>query len=115
MSDLRESIITLLCHQYGIVPLTYDDKDVNRILAALPRDEQVRMKRKFRKMWRKGVLRAEFPARAGEAYKESMLLQRRRKTGLGADAPTREQKKVRKAIVLRRIFGEMNNFFKEKV
>jgi len=98
MNDLRSAVETLIYHQLGIVPLSYDERDINRILSNLPADESRRMKRKFRKLWRKESncqppsytkLGRQFAAR----YKTQM--------GYGEITPTKAHKRHRKLVVIR--------------
>ena len=98
MNNLQDFVESLIYHQLGIVPLSYDDRDINRILASLPPEEALQMKRKFRKLWRKAsVIKPPSPTKWGRAYatryKEQM--------GYGEAEPTKKQKRNRKWGVMR--------------
>lgn len=98
MNELREAIESLIYHQLGIVPLTYDEKDVNRILSSLPPEEAKKMRRKFRKLWRAAsVIKPPSNTKRGRLfaarYKEQM--------GYGEAQPTKKQKRNRKWGVMR--------------
>ena len=99
MSKLRESLVSLVAHQLGIVPLSYDSEDINRILSALPPEEARAMRRKFRKMWRKEAhaypTNTKSARRFATRYKEQM--------GFGASDPTKDHKLYRKHAVARRL------------
>lgn len=84
----------------GIVPLAWRQEvgapahfDINKILAEMPPDEARKMKRKFRKLWRKLAERSL--KRPG---KESR--RRLRNIGHGEEIPTRSAKNFRKVEVL---------------
>lgn len=100
MSNLVASIETLIYHQLGIVPLTYDDKDINRVLMSLPADESRRIKRKFRKLWRKeSNCRPPSMTKQGRQFARGFKAQ----AGYGVAGPTKTQKYNRKMIVMRRV------------
>jgi hypothetical protein len=89
----------------GIAPVVNTVHDFNRILATLPPDEARKMKRKFRKLWRKF---AKKPSRhVSPTYVKQM--------GLGAKQPTRKQKSARKVEVRRRILAEVVRPMQEDV
>ena len=71
-------------------------QDVNRYLNTLPPDEARRMKRKFRKLWRRAV---------GLAAGNSNMLRRHAKKlyGLGNPTPTKKHKLARKSAVIRHL------------
>ena len=100
MNNLRESVEALIYHQLGIVPLSYDDRDVNRILSSLPADEAMRMKRKFRKLWRKeSNCQLQSHTKSGRQFATRYKAQ----SGHGEVKPTKAQKRNRKFIVIRRV------------
>lgn len=73
----------------GIVPLDELHKDVNRLLADVPTEEAHRMKRKFRKLWRK---LAKEMAKKNQERAKSIY-------GLGQQDQTRRQRTARKSSV----------------
>ena len=84
----------------GIVPLSWRATDgapawfdINKILASLPPDEVRKMKRKFRKAWRK--LAAHDLKRGGRAARKRLAIME-----AGKEIPTRRAKNARKAEVL---------------
>lgn len=58
-NDLANFFVHKICHELGIVPTTggYLRAKINDVLKALPPDEAMKMKRKFRKLWRKEMKR----------------------------------------------------------
>lgn len=83
-------------HELGIVPLETLYHDVNKALAALPPEDAKKMKRKFRKLWRK-------IARQKLAQSPSYV---RRSIGLGNKEPDKKHKKNRKHEVKTFIYKE---------
>ena len=84
----------------GIVPLAWRLADgapawfdINKILASLPPDEARKMKRKFRKAWRKLV--AHDLKRGGRAARKRLAIME-----VGKEIPTRRAKNARKVEVL---------------
>lgn len=77
----------------GIVPVGFGEwgvpinMDFNKVLATLPLDEARKMRRKFRKLWRKRLARAE-----GSKLHSKLS----RTMGLGEASPTKKQKQARK-------------------
>lgn len=82
----------------GIAPIGSTHDDVNRALDKLPPDEARRMKRKFRKLWRKFVA-AETKGRR-RSRQEAV-------TGKGQLVPTRRQKIARKSLVNHKILHDV--------
>jgi|LauGreDrversion4_2_1035121.scaffolds.fasta_scaffold75434_2 hypothetical protein len=93
-NELTKLLRTSLFMSVGIVPIDIrrTHKDFNRYLASLPPDEARKMKRKFRKLWRKFV---KNPKGVKSHYLQQL--------GKGAENPTRRQKQMRKVEVLRMI------------
>ena len=77
-------------HTLGIVPIDSTHHDVNKLLDSLPPEEARKMRRKFRKLWRRY-------AKGGtpKAYRDQMAL--------GHPTPDRNAKRVRKMEVRRRV------------
>lgn len=77
----------------GIVPVGFGEwgvpinMDFNKVLATLPLDEARKMRRKFRKLWRKRLAKAE-----GSKLHSKLS----RTMGLGESSPTKKQKQARK-------------------
>jgi hypothetical protein len=92
-------------HSVGIVPIESTAADYNRYLASLSPEEQRKMKRKFRKLWRKF---AKNPGRfISPVYIKQM--------GLGAQEPSKNQKRARKSEVARRIRQDVITPLKQKL
>ncbi|NBT35819.1 MAG: hypothetical protein EBT03_09855, partial [Betaproteobacteria bacterium] len=88
---LRKIYETEKAMSYGIVPLGVNVvRDINRILKDLPPEEARRMKRKFRKLWRKEARKV---ARGAQIQRGQMPI------GYGAKNPTRRQKEARKRMI----------------
>ena len=99
MDPLRKIISDSVYHSLGIVPIEWAGHDINKVLASLPPDEARKMRRKFRKLWRKF---AKKPAK-GRSHKYIEQL------GLGAPEPTRRQKTSRKQEVGFRVILDVVN------
>lgn len=84
----------------GIVPLGKTGapiwNDVNKILSSLPADEARKMKRKFRKEWRK-IIKREL-SHGGKVGRRAA-----HDLGLSFPTPTRKNKNNRKQIVMQDI------------
>ena len=86
MSDeIDKMLASIAFHNMGIVPLVDLSHDVKKSLETLPPDEARKMKRKFRKQWRKQA--------AGDFWAVSRM-------GLGQKFPSARKKKNRKIEVL---------------
>ena len=72
----------------GVAPIEDFGHDFNRILASHPPEEARRLKRKFRKLWRTAAKKEKGHAR---------------RCGLGAEEPTKSQKRNRKLLVLTKV------------
>ena len=96
MNNNLENILKVtLCHSAGIVPLETLNHDVNRILEGLPPDEARRMRRKFRKLWRKAFQRDAVAMGKTEKSKGRM----KRMYGVGEESPSKNQRLARKVKV----------------
>lgn len=99
MSNQRPTddiVITSVFLQEGIVPLTAERRDINRALAGISPDDQRKMKRRFRKLWRKAA-RAELNNAHSEAAKKSII----NRYGMRSGSPNRSEKNNRKDLVRR--------------
>lgn len=105
----------------GIMPTENWHHDMNRLMGALSPDEQRRLRRKFRKLWRK-ALKAEIRAletkENATLYAEKTLwsFRNRKLTKFGGNLapdqrPSRQQRQARKEAV----FVEMTNTAKKRV
>lgn len=97
-NDMSRSLRVALALELGIAPLASGSdvrKDVSRELAKLPPDESRRMRRRFRKLWRR------------EARRTAALLGTKSlaKCGCGSPAPTRRQKLERKWMMLMTLYA----------
>jgi hypothetical protein len=97
MDEGRKIIEDSLFMSMGIAPIRGVPDDMNKVLNNLPPDEVRRMKRKFRKLWRK------FAKHPHAAEPRSVHLWVTQGMGLGDPSPTRSAKVKRKAEVLRRV------------
>jgi len=88
--DILKKIVTFQAHEEaGIAPTSLETLDFNRVLDALPSEEARKMRRKFRKLWRK------LASKGRTAQKKAV--------GLGASNPTRQNKRARQALVRSKI------------
>ena len=97
MDILKKLLSDIAFNNLGIAPIDGDKitADFNRTLDSVSPKEARKMKRKFRKLWRKYAQDGKLPKR----YTERL--------GLGSKEPTREQKKARKEEVLRRVKSQL--------
>lgn len=85
--------------ELGIVPLEDVDVDIRTGLSQLSPEEARRMKRKFRKLWRRYAREEEGRSVYNKKYARMRL-------GMGTRVPSRAQKKARKELVRRRLWEE---------
>lgn len=97
LNDLERLLLQLAMFNAGIVPIENVEHDMRRALQQLAPDEAKRLKRKFRKMWRRAACRSDNGA--SDAMK--------RKLGIGKKTPTREERNQRKKLV----FDELRRSF----
>ena len=100
MNNLQELVEALIYHQLGIVPLSYDDRDINRVLSSLPADEARLMKRKFRKLWRK---ESNYQPPSHTKLGRQFATRYKAQSGHGEAEPTKAQKRNRKFVVIRHV------------
>lgn len=97
MTDAERAFTHHVMFSEGIVPMEDPTMDVRKALETLPLDEARKMKRKFRKLWRKYLRMQEAKktgALAPSRYRDKTTL------GKGAKSPSRHNKLVRKQMVL---------------
>lgn len=99
MDPLKKLFLDSAYHTLGIVPIEWTGHDINKVLATLPPDEARKMRRKFRKLWRKF---AKNPSKGRNVKYLAQL-------GLGSKDPTRRQKSTRKQEVSTRIITDYVN------
>lgn len=96
--DVDRALISAAGFESGIVPIEHPEHDMTRILSQLPAEESLKMKRRFRKLWRKMVKAEKKPGvQAGLA----------RQAGMGAKKPTKAQKLARKRLVYAQLWREI--------
>lgn len=99
---LRNLFTTTLYHTMGIVPIYDKSKDVNRQLAELPPDEARKMKRKFRKIWRRlarGASKCSNEETDAEARSYDIYDYLKIQMGYGEEKASRQKKIRRKSEV----------------
>lgn len=104
MDPLKHILTQSAYHALGIVPMSYARADVGRILNDLPPAEARKMRRKFRKLWRKlartrGVEKPH-ASRYDQKYRDML--------GYGKDVPTKKMKLARKVEVLLEVQSRVN-------
>ena len=52
-----DTLLKIKMIEKGIIPFSLAGSDVKSGLASLPEDERIKVKRKFRKLWRKAIRR----------------------------------------------------------
>lgn len=90
---LRSILVNNACHHLGIAPLGDIRHDFNRTLATLPHEDARRMRRRFRKLWRKFLKNSSVVL--SDAYIKQMEM--------GSSMPSRRAKTARKREVLRQL------------
>lgn len=87
MKNIHDFFERAAAFEAGIAPIENPKHDFDRILSAIPEEDRVRAKRKFRKLWRKMARKTrrdgDIPRRVGQ---ERM-------------PPTKSQKNARKELV----------------
>ncbi|HAN16498.1 MAG TPA: hypothetical protein DCP73_13255 [Chloroflexi bacterium] len=94
MGETDKLLMTTMWLSLGVAPLDTVHFDINKMLAGLPPDEARKMRRKFRKLWRKYTKRKMSEAK-GVSHKQTAV----REVGLGEQSPTRAQRNHRKRAV----------------
>lgn len=102
---LAEIMRSTLQHSMGIVPLAPGYYDVNKMLSTLPPSEARKMRRKFRKVWRKFVRN---PPKGTSPRYVSQL-------GYGEPSPTRKHKQLRKEAVRHLVATAARQLLKKEV
>jgi hypothetical protein len=106
MNDVLRSIMRFhVFTELGVAPIDSVPYDMNRILASLPPDEARKLRRRFRKLWR-----AAAKAKASSSARPE---REKRVLGLGAEKPSKSQKANRKALLLGRVFRDVEQRIKE--
>lgn len=110
MNNILELFQTMLFHNVGVVPITLKSMhfDYNRILANLPPDEARKMKRKFRKMWRKHLRSYSL------GIVSPHLIEAVRPYGFGENAPSKLQKYRRKKFVYNQVTKQAKVFYEQQ-
>lgn len=90
---LRSILINSACHHLGIAPIGNVRHDFNRVLSGLPGAEARRMRRRFRKLWRKFLKNS--CAGLSDVYVKQMEM--------GSLLPSVRAKTARKREVLRQL------------
>jgi hypothetical protein len=100
MKDHERAVLMTTMFDAGVVPLTQAETgfDMKRILAQLPHEEAHKLKRKFRKLWRK---LAKSETKLGDSNKMKRLY------GAGEVNPSRNARKNRKQLVLRHFINDV--------
>jgi hypothetical protein len=93
-NPLAEVMIEAAYHELGIAPIKDAGHNFNKILEGLNPEDARKMKRKFRKIWRKCAKNKKLPS----AYTNQL--------GIGSDNPTKIQMRNRKREVSRHIIAE---------
>lgn len=95
LTDVHRAFIHTAGFSAGIVPMENTEHDMRRALSLLPEEEQKKMKRKFRKLWRK-LLRAE-KQKPGRTKNQAANTER--SVGKGKKIPTKAERNARKRLV----------------
>lgn len=99
MKDNERALMMAAMFESGVIPITDANNvmhDFKRVLNQLPPDEALKLKRKFRKVWRK-------------LAKSKNSTEERNKAvyGLGAINPSRSQRRTRKELVYKYFFNSV--------
>lgn len=79
----------------GLMPWESNTHDINKLLEGFSPEESRKMRRKFRKIWRKELKRRE----EENAKRNTMGRDDKKRLGLGATKPTKEQRKARRSMI----------------
>ena len=101
LTDAERAFIHAAGFQAGIVPIEVHTHDMRRALAGLPDEEARKLKRKFRKLWRK-IMRAKNGASKTTGQKTKLQSQ----LGLGKKIPTKGERNARKELVAKTLHDE---------
>lgn len=105
---LLQALIAQEAYDAGIVPFAFDKMkhDMNRLLADLTPEESRKLRRRFRKMWRKQVLKNT------RSNSDDLILgsEQAHSAGLGEAAPTNDHSWNRKCYV----FSELSRRARKK-
>ena len=94
VNETDRVLMTTVWLSLGVAPLDNVNFDINKMLACLPPDEARRMRRKFRKLWRKYAKRDISAAKTGVSKRNVQAYM-----GIGEEKPTRAQRNNRKRTV----------------
>ena len=97
LRDVDRAIITAVMFEQGIVPMEQTTLDMRRVLEQLPPEEARKMRRKFRKLWRRAM-----EAEAGPPGKDKPTVRETRAKahyGAGKVIPSRSERNARKQLV----------------
>ncbi len=98
MDPVRRFLAHLAMFEEGLVPYEVFYSDINRSLSSVSPEDARKMRRKFRKIWRK-LLAAD---RATRKWPEKT----KQKYGVGMN-PSKKQKRIRKSLVWVHFYSRM--------
>jgi hypothetical protein len=94
MKDIEKALVHLVMLSRGIVPMINTSHDISRALSQLPPEEALKMRRKFRKLWR-AAMRACFAEIPSPGARRSL----KKQLALGQARPDRLSRASRKSLV----------------
>lgn len=97
--DVDRALLSAAGFEAGIIPIEQPEHDMTRVLAQLSPEDAQKMKRKFRKLWRKMVREKKDAPRMQAAIANQ--------AGMGAKKPTKAQKLARKRLVFNKLWEEV--------
>jgi hypothetical protein len=111
MKPTERLLIHKACFDEGIIPIEVEQSDMTVALSQLPPDEARKLKRKFRKLWRREARKCNVDLKS-DAWSAHYA---QRTWGKSGQHPSRFQKINRKRAVLQKIRREKVNPILEKI
>lgn len=92
LRDVERTFVQVVMFEVGIVPMEKTGLDMRRALKQVEPDEARKLRRKFRKVWRKAAAAAVAQGSLPTAAAKSKL-------GMGKKVPSRAERNARKQLV----------------
>jgi hypothetical protein len=100
MRDVERTFVRIVHFEAGIVPMEKTGLDMRRALNQLEPDEARKLKRRFRKLWRKFATRQIMQGSASDKMMKGKL-------GTGKQVPSRAERNARKQLVFDEIWANV--------
>ncbi len=112
LKETERAVLMTVMFQAGILPLEDAQHDQRRVLEQMDPAEARKLKRKFRKVWRKlakqeGIKSASKTVAAATDLKTRQNSYMERQYGKGKNNPSRHERQQRKKLVQEHFYGEL--------